>query len=119
MGETVAILTTYECIAPHLAAKNHAMSNPYEFIPPDIVTRLAAGKAHIILLLKKGENYGGADFVKMIQSLHLPCQFHLPSEGIMSFSMPVTRMEGDLAGIGGYNLNEKEELKKQVEADPP
>ncbi|HEV7329566.1 MAG TPA: hypothetical protein VGN63_00850 [Flavisolibacter sp.] len=32
--------------------------------------------------------------------------------------MPITQEEGELAGIGVYNITDKKEVKRHVEADP-
>jgi uncharacterized protein YciI len=94
------------------------MSNPFGFVPANLLPRLATGKPYTLLLLKKGKNYGAPESARIIQAEHLPHLFRLQDEGIMSFSMPITQEEGDLAGIGVYNLIDKEEVKKHVEADP-
>ncbi|MDQ3276886.1 MAG: hypothetical protein M3Q06_01075 [Bacteroidota bacterium] len=93
------------------------MSNPLGFVPADILSRLATGKPYTLLLLKKGENYGSPDSLRIVQAEHLPHLFRLQDEGLMSFSMPLTQEEGELAGIGVYNLIDKEAVKIHVEAD--
>lgn len=97
---------------------NPRMSNSFGFVPAELLPRLATGAPYTLLLLKKGKNYGSPESVQIIQAEHLPHLFRLQDEGIMSFSMPVTQEEGDLAGIGVYNRSDKEEVRKHVEADP-
>ena len=94
------------------------MSNPFAFVPPDIVARLAALKPYTLVILKKGEQFTSAKTSEIIQSAHLPHLFKLQDEGIICFSIPLTDPGSDIAGISLYNLSDKEEVKKYAESDP-
>jgi uncharacterized protein YciI len=94
------------------------MSNPFEFVPPEIMGRLSALKPYTMVLLKAGPNYASEKTMEIVQSGHLPHLFKLQDEGIICFSMPMTDADSDLAGISVYTLTDKEEVARHAANDP-
>jgi uncharacterized protein YciI len=91
--------------------------NPFEFVPHDIIPKLSNIKPYTIVLLKKGIKYEYEDARKIIQSEHLPYIFDLREKGIIAVSMPINDSSENVA-LGIYNLNDKDEVIKLVQADP-
>ena len=48
----------------------------------------------------------------------MPHLFKLQDESVLPFSMPLTDLDTELAGISVYNLIDKEEVEKHAAADP-
>src|SRR5690349_13644338 len=66
------------------------MSNPaFQFVSPEIMSKLASLKPYILVVLTKGENYGLSDTPRIIQSEHLPYVFQQRSDNQMVLTMPV------------------------------
>lgn len=93
------------------------MSNAFEFVPEEVLPKLANIKPYVLLLLTKGENYGINDTPRIIQSEHLPYVFKQREDGIMLLTMPVMD-DSNIAAIAVYNTTDKAEVKKLVDKDP-
>ena len=94
------------------------MSNSaFQFVPEDILPKLVAIKPYVLLILKKGTNYGISDTPRIIQSEHLPYVFKQREGGIMSLTMPVMD-DTDITAVAVYNTADKEEVRKLVMKDP-
>jgi uncharacterized protein YciI len=103
------------------ARNNHYsdMNTPnVEFVPPELLPRLAKIRPYVLLLLTKGPHYLDADARKILQSGHLPYTFQQRDEGVMVLTMPVYDNNSRIAAIGIYNGLSKEEVKDRVEKDP-
>lgn len=96
------------------------MSNTaFQFVPEQIVPKLAKLKPYVLLILKKGENYGMSDTPRIIQSEHLPYVFKQREEdGIMVLTMPIMDNSTDFTAIAIYNTTDKEKVKNLVDSDP-
>lgn len=84
---------------------------------PGIEIELSKLKPYLIVILKKSINYHKPDSQNIIQTEHLPYIFNLKSKGIMAIPMPV-RDETDIAAIGVFVSNNKEEAGKIMDNDP-
>jgi uncharacterized protein YciI len=94
------------------------MSAPnFEFVPSDIIQKLAAMKRYTLLVLTKTEKYDHADTRKIIQSEHLPYTFKLREEGKLLLTMPVYD-DGPIAAIGIYASTDKAEVEEMAKNDP-
>jgi uncharacterized protein YciI len=94
------------------------MSTPnFEFVPPDLLQKLAGMNRYTLLILTKGENYEHADARKILQSEHLPYTFKLREEGKMLLTMPV-HDNTPIAAIGIYALTDKAEVEELAKQDP-
>src|SRR5260221_225786 len=91
------------------------MSNPFEFVAPDVMARLAAdARPYTVLVFYKAINYDDPGSKKIIQADHLSYQFKLRAEGKFLLAMPFTGTT-DMRAIGIFasaNLAEVEELAK-------
>src|SRR6185369_3085505 len=91
----------------------------FEFVPEQIVPKLAKLKPYVLLILKKGENYGFSDTPRIIQSEHLPYVFKQREEdGIMVLTMPIIDNTTEFTAIAIYNTTDKEKVRELVEKDP-
>jgi uncharacterized protein YciI len=94
------------------------MSNSaFQFVPEDLLPKLASIKPYILLILTKGENYGISDTPRIIQSEHLPYVFKQRENGIMLLTMPVMD-DTNITAVAVYNTTDKEEVRKLVAKDP-
>ena len=95
------------------------MSNPaFQFMSPEIMTKLASIKPYVLVVLTKGENYGLSDTPRIIQSEHLPYIFEQRRDNEMVLTMPVMDNESNLAAVAIYNTKDKEEVKRLMDKDP-
>jgi len=94
------------------------MSAPnMEFVPPDILPKLAAMSRYTLLILTKAENYNNEDTRRIIQSEHLPYTFKLREQGKLLLTMPVNDNTA-VAAIGIYASTDKAEVEELVKQDP-
>ena len=76
------------------------MSNPaFQFVSPEIMSKLANLKPYILVVLTKGENYGLSDTPRIIQSEHLPYVFQQRRDNQMVLTMPVKDNDTNLAAV--------------------
>ena len=95
------------------------MSNAtMEFVPEEIIPKLAKLKPYVLLILKKGENYGMSDTPRIIQSEHLPYVFKQREDGMMSLTMPIMDNSTEFTAIAIYNTTDKEKVRELVVKDP-
>jgi hypothetical protein len=95
------------------------MSNPaFQFVSPEIMTKLASIKPYTLVVLTKGENYGLSDTPRIIQSEHLPYVFEQRRDNHMVLTMPIKDNESNLAAIAVYNSTDKDEIKRLMDKDP-
>jgi uncharacterized protein YciI len=95
------------------------MSNSiFQFVSPEIVTKLASIKPYIVVVLTKGENYGLSDTPRIIQSEHLPYVFNQRDNNNMVITMPIMDNESSLAAVAVYNTTDKDQVKKLMDKDP-
>jgi uncharacterized protein YciI len=95
------------------------MSNPiFQFVSPEILTKLASIKPYTVVVLSKGANYGLSDSPRIIQSEHLPYVFDQRDNNQMVLTMPLLDNDSSLAAITVYNSTDKEEVKQLMEKDP-
>ncbi|MBO9205089.1 MULTISPECIES: YciI family protein [Niastella] len=95
------------------------MSNPaFQFVSPEIMTKLASIKPYTLVVLMKGENYGLSDTPRIIQSEHLPYVFEQRRDNHMVLTMPIKDNDSNLAAIAIYNTIDKEEVKRLMDKDP-
>jgi hypothetical protein len=87
------------------------------FVPPELLPHLAKLKPYILVILKKGANYAGADTPKIIQSEHLPYVFENIRLGNIAISMPV-RDTTEIAAIAIFTVTGKEAAAKIMDNDP-
>jgi hypothetical protein len=86
------------------------MSSPaFQFVSPEVMTKLASIKPYILVVLTKGENYGLSDSPRIIQSEHLPYIFEQRRDNQMVLTMPVMDNDSKLAAVVIYNTTDKEE----------
>ena len=95
------------------------MSNPaFQFVPEEILPKLSKLKPYVLLILKKGENYGMSDTPRIIQSEHLPYVFKQREDGMMLLTMPIMDNSTEFTAIAIYNTTEKEKVIALVKKDP-
>ena len=95
------------------------MSSPaFQFVSPEIMSKLANLKPYTLAVLTKGENYGFSDTPRIIQSEHLPYVFQQRSDNQMVLTMPIKDNDSNLAAIAIYNTTDKEEVKRLLDKDP-
>jgi hypothetical protein len=88
------------------------MSNPaFQFVAPDVMSKLATIKPYVLVILTKGENYGLSDTPRIIQSEHLPYIFEQRRDNQMVLTMPIMDNDSHLAAVAVYNTTDKEEVK--------
>lgn len=88
-----------------------------QYVPAEILPRLANLKAYMLVVLKKGTEYYSEEAKKIIQGEHLPYIFKLRDQGVLAISIPVYD-ENEIAGIAIYTVTDKEEVMLFCEADP-
>jgi hypothetical protein len=94
------------------------MSTPnLEFVPPDILQKLAAMNQYTLLILTKTAKYDEPGTRKILQSEHLPYTFKLREEGKLLLTMPIYDTS-PIAAIGIYASTEKTEVEEMVKQDP-
>lgn len=89
----------------------------FQFVPEDILPKLATIRPYTLLILTKGENYGINDTPRIIQSEHMPHIFKQREDGIMVLTMPVID-DTNITAIAVYNTTDKQEVQKLVDKDP-
>jgi hypothetical protein len=95
------------------------MSNPaFQFVSPEVMTKLASIKPYTLVVLTKGENYGLSDSPRIIQSEHLPYIFEQRRDNQMVLTMPIMDNDSALAAVAVYNTTDKKEVKRLLEKDP-
>jgi len=94
-------------------------NNPiFQFVSPEIITKLANIKPYIVVVLTKGENYGLSDSPRIIQSEHLPYVFNQRDNDHMVITIPIMDNDSSLAAVAVYNTPDKEKVKKLMDKDP-
>lgn len=86
-------------------------------IPPHILEQMAQLKPYLLLLFRKGPNYGAPEAATIIQAEHLPYLFELREKGIVLLSMPVLE-DAEVTAIAIYNTTDKEAAAHYIEGDP-
>ena len=95
------------------------MSNPvFQFVSPEIMSKMASIKLYVLVVLTKGENYGLSDSPRIIQSEHLPYIFEQRRDNQMVLTMPIMDNSSNLADVAIYNTTDKEEVKSLLDKDP-
>ncbi|OQP62305.1 hypothetical protein A3860_28480 [Niastella vici] len=96
------------------------MSSPaaFQFVSPEVLTKLATIKPYILVVLTKGENYGLSDSPRIIQSEHLPYIFEQRRNNQMVLTMPVMDNNTNLAAVAVYNTTDKDEVQRLLDKDP-
>jgi hypothetical protein len=94
------------------------MSNPFQFVSPDILSKLASIKPYVLVVLTKGKHYESPDTPRIIQSEHLPYVFQQRADNQMVLTMPVRDNDSKIAAVGIYNTVDKEEVKRLLDMDP-
>jgi uncharacterized protein YciI len=89
----------------------------FEFVPPEILPKLAAMNRYTLIILTKGENYEQEDTRRIIQSEHLPYTFKLREQGKLLLAMPVND-DTSIAAIGIYASADKAEVEELAKQDP-
>ena len=80
-----------------------------------IQKELSTARAYTIVLYKKGPNPAGPD-LKAMQMNHLKYLFTLKEQGKISVFGPLTD-NGDIRGIGIFNLTDVKEVEKLLNDD--
>ncbi len=94
------------------------MSNPFEFVAPHVMARLAAdAKPYTVLVFYKDINYDDPGSKKIIQGDHLSYQFKLRAEGKFLLAMPFTGTT-DMRAIGIFASTDLAEVETLVKNDP-
>ena len=95
------------------------MSNPvFQFVSPEIMSKMASIKPYVLVVLTKGENYGLSDSPRIIQSEHLPYIFEQRRDNQMVLTMPIMDNSSNLAAVAIYNTTDKEVVKGLLDKDP-
>jgi uncharacterized protein YciI len=98
---------------------NQPTSPQTEQITDEFINRrIAQGREYLLVVSRKGPiRNQDAPTLEKIQQAHQRHLFRLRGEGKLLLGGPSLE-DSDLRGIAIYNLTDKEELKKILEADP-
>jgi hypothetical protein len=92
-------------------------ASPFEFVPPEILGRLAGLKAYTLVIYRRGPAYDGPEAKRVLQAEHLPYIFGLRDNGDLLITMPV-QTEGEVVAIGIFLSTEEDDVRPLIMGDP-
>jgi uncharacterized protein YciI len=89
----------------------------FQFVPQEILPRLADLSPYTLVVLRKGDCYHDDNAMEIIQGKHLPYVFEQRDRGDMILTFPIMD-NTDLAAIAIYNTQSKHDVRDWMEQDP-